>query len=211
MQMTDLEDFRATLFASAGKQPHDAEEDMVSLRAALQPTEAQLVPINALDAHVCNWCGTWMPIPKHTVMYSPEATPNTEAMEITTAEILEPEPFHAVAVTTADITEQLSEAERGDASGNNENKFMGDTLPIKSNKQWDFDGLIEVPMLCEVVSKIRDSEKARERKLRSEGLLFPTQPYLKKYRFLRSSAQTLFRDPPAQSEPGGVPLDCPQQ
>ena len=41
MQMTDLENFRATLFASAGKQPHDAEEDMVSLRAALQPMEAQ--------------------------------------------------------------------------------------------------------------------------------------------------------------------------
>ena len=105
--------------------------------------------------HACNWCGTWMPLPRQATIAISRDNCN-EALEATTAEVLLP---------IQPVLEKAGEEHRdSDDFGLNN---IG-ILPETSNNLSEVEGLImDAPMVCEVVS-LMWGDPAQEKRLRAQ-------------------------------------------
>ena len=156
-----LETFRADLFAEKEITPQCEEI-----------TE----PVH-VHANICNWCGTWMPLPKPVQTIVSSNTAGTRsADESTTLEAGSPD----VPDEVADSTEPIKTNELSEPSSLN-NSLTIESERDKPNNQLDWAGLLFAPMLSEVVSHIR----CRKGKVNVD-VAEPCINRLKKYSFKRT-------------------------
>ena len=163
IQVEDLETFRADLFAEKVESPQ--------LEEFIEPEH--------VHANICNWCGTWMPLPMPVQTITCNSTSDApEAGDSTTLEAGIPDFLDEV----ADIADPLK------AIGLSEPPSLNDSLTVepvldKPNNQLDWAGLLLAPLLCEVVSHIRCSGgKAKA----NVDVAEPCTNRLKKYSFKRT-------------------------
>ena len=136
-----LEAFRATLYTG------------VSEEKALQGPLDDTAPV--LTA--CNWCGTWMPMPRQANIAIIDKIDTCEAWKATAAETLE----EIFAVIPPALKEAGKENRYGEPSD-----LIKDGMP-EINNMLDFQGLLHAPTLCEVVS-LMWGEPAQEKRLRAQ-------------------------------------------
>ena len=112
------------------------------------------VPKSVLNAHVCNWCGTWMPLPRQAIIAISKGN-CTEASEVATNAVVRQVP--ELEKTGEDYSECV------DLGINN----IG-IQPKVSNRLFEIQGLLDkdAPMVCEAVS-LMWGDKAQEKLLRA--------------------------------------------
>ena len=126
----DLETFRADLFAEKVESPQ--------LEEFIEPEH--------VHANICNWCGTWTPLPMPVQSITCNNTSDApEAGDCTTLEAGIPDFLDEVAV----IADPIKATGMSEPPSLNNRPVFG-----KPNYQLDWAGLLLAPLLCEVVSHI---------------------------------------------------------
>jgi len=137
LQAESLEAFRAHLYIAVRAEPE--------LPQPKDNTESILSNV------CCNWCGTWMPIPRQNIIAIKDNHPDTDALEATAADELEVT-IDADAITSAEIIDTGKEEDSENLGFNNN---IGADPPELAHNQLDiFEYLTGRPMLCEVVCNV---------------------------------------------------------
>ena len=147
------------------------------------------------QAVICDWCGTWVPLALQPIVHNVLETTDAGTDSICTEASpgLRMKRYSFKSTLTADLSGTRWEAISGLKSEVSKVSMLSDGSIKRCIPNY--------MQQCE--DKMISIDKAR--------VSFPTQTQLKRYKFRRSLSQSICEDPPAQSEPGRVPSDCPQQ